>query len=172
MSLACRCTASQLRRITTSRFLGRSALDGKAFKAPLRSSHKREDVLLTRLSLFNHQLSRNDLSVLVDDVVLNGEQLSFGVEPEWEGDGNHAKLRDCVSPTLSRLWVSPTNFVGGQPSEIDGIVWLIESPRPKRACHNAAFGRFGIVSWHRGGHYVEIYLDGLEFTSASSGALA
>ncbi len=31
---------------------------------------------------------------------------------------------------------------------------------------NAALNRFGVVSWHRGGHHVELYLDDLSFTAA------
>ncbi len=31
---------------------------------------------------------------------------------------------------------------------------------------NAAFNRFGIVSWHRGGHALEIYLDNLAYSAA------
>ena len=30
---------------------------------------------------------------------------------------------------------------------------------------NAAFDRFGFVSWHRGGHYVELYFDDISYTA-------
>lgn len=33
---------------------------------------------------------------------------------------------------------------------------------------NAVFDRFGILSWHRGGHCVEIYLDDLTYTTGES----
>ena len=29
---------------------------------------------------------------------------------------------------------------------------------------NAALDRFGFLSWHRGGHFVEIYFDDVSFT--------
>ena len=113
-------------------------MDGKAFKAPLRPGPKREDLLLKRLGLSNQRLSRNDFSILVDDAVLNGEQLSFAVEPEWEVDGNPVE--------------TPLGEVARE--------------------ENAAFDQFGIVSWHRNGHYVEICLDEIDCASASRRALA
>ena len=33
----------------------------------------------------------------------------------------------------------------------------------------AAFDRFGFLSWHRGGHFVEIYFDDLRFTAQAGG---
>lgn len=35
---------------------------------------------------------------------------------------------------------------------------------------NAAFDRFGFLSWHRGGHYVDIYFDDLEYTAGATHA--
>ena len=35
---------------------------------------------------------------------------------------------------------------------------------------NAAFDRFGFLSWHRGGHYVDIYFDDLEYTASATRA--
>lgn len=39
---------------------------------------------------------------------------------------------------------------------------------PAMTAGNAAFDRFGLLSWHRGGHDVDIHFDDLEYTASAA----
>jgi hypothetical protein len=41
--------------------------------------------------------------------------------------------------------------------------------RPRLIAGDAALDRFGFLSWHCGGHYVEAYFDDLEYTAQRTG---
>ncbi len=62
----------------------------------------------------------------------------------------------------------------GQPglvtATLDGAAVSADVP-PATIAGDAAFDRFGFLSWHRGGHYVEAYFDDLEYT-VRKGAVA
>ena len=47
---------------------------------------------------------------------------------------------------------------------LDGVEAALDMP-PEARKDNAAFDRFGVLSWQRGGHCVEVYFDDLAFTS-------
>ena len=49
---------------------------------------------------------------------------------------------------------------------LDGLQAVLDLPHGARA-GNAAFDRFGVLSWRQGGHCVEIYFDELSFTSSA-----
>jgi len=50
---------------------------------------------------------------------------------------------------------------------LDGQQVLLDLPEGARKS-NAAFDRFGFLSWHRGGHFVEMYFDDISYTARQS----
>jgi hypothetical protein len=47
---------------------------------------------------------------------------------------------------------------------LDGHATALDLPQGARK-GNAAFDRFGFLSWHRGGHFVEVYFDDVSYTA-------
>jgi hypothetical protein len=60
----------------------------------------------------------------------------------------------------------------GQPGKVtvtcDDATVAADVP-PQLIAGDAALDRFGFLSWHRGGHYVEAYFDDLEYTAQKTG---
>lgn len=98
-------------------------------------------------------------------------------DPEWESRNNVGDPSHCVDK-VQDFGFGATNHAGGSAGEIGGRVWRIESTRPQEALSydvspsmcagDAALDRFGFLSWHRGGHYVEICFDDLEYTASAA----
>lgn len=63
------------------------------------------------------------------------------------------------------LTYTPGEATGGRiEATLDGASVTLDLDAALRK-GNAAFDRFGVLSWHRGGHFVEIYLDDLVYSS-------
>ncbi|MCC6698523.1 MAG: hypothetical protein IT365_23070 [Candidatus Hydrogenedentes bacterium] len=87
-------------------------------------------------------------------------------------DGIRAVLQE--GPVIQPDSVSHEWTIEYDPAAKDGagaIVVTLDDQKvaldltPEARKGNAAFNRFGMLTWNRGGHFVEVYLDDLAFTS-------
>lgn len=88
--------------------------------------------------------------------------------PVWGSSDEEKRVAD-VGPTIrpdsrSHVWsieYNPETSI--ITSSLDGVEASLEiSPAARKG--NAALNRFGILTWMRGGHFVEVYFDDVEFT--------
>jgi hypothetical protein len=108
-------------------------LDGKKYTARLGPGHKGEGAVFDRFGIMNVQMSGDGITVWLDDLVIDGVKQDFAADPGWEGKGNRATFRDCVRRPYHDFGYRQTDRAGGEPGEIGGIVWRIESINPQNA---------------------------------------
>jgi hypothetical protein len=111
-------------------------LDGDSVVMPLDPGHKEDGATFDRFGLFNIMKScDNRVVVFVDDVNVNGETEDFSRDPGWEERGNRRKFEDCIVRPRFDFGYSPTNFAGGAPGELGGLVFRGDARWP----HTMAF---------------------------------
>ncbi|MBI3119614.1 MAG: hypothetical protein HYZ00_13045 [Candidatus Hydrogenedentes bacterium] len=77
---------------------------------------------------------------------------------------------DSVSHTWSIAWDPAANGGAGRlTTQLDDSSVALDVPAEFRKA-SAALAQFGVLSWHTGGNFVEVYLDDLEFTVAAGAA--
>ncbi len=109
------------------------SLDGQIYKAALEPGHKAEGAVFDRFGIMNVHISGDVLSVWVDDLVIDGVKDDFASDPQWEGAGNHVTFKDRAMRPCHDFGYRTTSCAGGQPGEVGGVVWRIESTRPQEA---------------------------------------
>ena len=115
----------------------------------------------------------NFLGVLVEGPSRIGHYVrpAYGTSDDIKGVlGEGPLIRPDSQPHTWTLHYDPasTGGTGRITVTLDGeAISLDVTPEARKG--NAAFDRFGFLSWHRGGHLVEIYFDDLEFTASKAG---
>jgi hypothetical protein len=107
-----------------------------------------EDVRLrgavfNRFGLFNEQIPGRDMTIYFDDLTANGAEMDFSKDPSWEASENgeilkgsrvHRVFNDPVLYGSADFGYSPTNYAGGEPGEIGGLLWRVEEPEYMGHC--------------------------------------
>ena len=109
-------------------------LDGNVYGASLAEGHKEEGAVLDRFGVFNQQISGDGMEVYFDDVAVDGNTWDFASDPGWEGVDNRISFQDCGIRPIHDFGYRNTNLAGGEPGEIGGRIWRIESTRPQNSC--------------------------------------
>ncbi len=100
------------------------AFEGKTFTVALPKGYKDQGTMFDRFGLVNGGRPGNSLSIYFDDLEIDGTKFDFGADPNWIGTGNHAKYDPEESGGAHNFGFSEkTNFAGGAPGEIGGILW-------------------------------------------------
>ena len=74
------------------------------------------------------QLAGAPLDVYFDDLVIDGQEERFDVDPGWVGSGNQIEFTERVLRPYHDFGYSPTANAGGEAGEIGGIVFRDEAP--------------------------------------------
>ncbi|NUM54930.1 MAG: hypothetical protein HUU46_14885 [Candidatus Hydrogenedentes bacterium] len=113
-------------------------LDGEVFKAPLDEGHKADGATFDRFGIMNQQIYGDHLTAYFDDITIDGKRFDFAADPKWEGAGNRDTFSDIAIRPHHDFGHRPTNFAGGEPGEIGGFIWRIESVDPEHAGYYGA----------------------------------
>jgi hypothetical protein len=103
-------------------------IDERRYELALLPGHKADNASFDRFGIWNQQTSGDSLELYVDDLVLNGEQINFDVDPEWISDGNPADYPPRLVRPYHDFGFSATSHAGGTAGEIGGIVFRDEQP--------------------------------------------
>lgn len=106
-------------------------LDDRHVVMNLDPGHKADGAVFDRFGLFNVMKSSDDqVTVYLDDLTINGHKEGFSRDPGWDQRGNRRTFNDCVvRPRFDFGW-SRTNFAGGSPGELGGVVFRGDDRRP------------------------------------------
>lgn len=98
--------------------------DDKTATMGLDGDHKKDGAIFDRFGLFNvMKSSDNRAEVYLDNVTINGEKDTFDADPHWVSDGNPAEYRARIVRPWFDFGYSATNFAGGKPGEMGGVVF-------------------------------------------------
>jgi hypothetical protein len=103
-------------------------LDGTRYQAVVPLEHIRDDALLDRFGIVNVQTTGDGMEAFFDDLEINGGRFAFDRDPQWEGRGNETEFRDRVRRPFHDFGYTDTQYAGGRPGEIGGIIWRDEQP--------------------------------------------
>lgn len=112
-------------------------LDGQEFTAPLLPDHRDDGAVFNRFGIFNQQVPGGTVTMFLDDLVIDGVAESFDVDPQWDALGNQAEFVDTLIRPIHDFGFGETNFAGGQPGEIGGAIWRVESTEPQQSAYYA-----------------------------------
>lgn len=101
-------------------------MDGKAYRAPLKSSHKLDGATFDRFGLINQQTAGKGLEVYFDDLNIDGVPHNFDIDPNWEENGNRVKFQDREIRPYHDFGYSATHYASDEIGEIGGLIWRIE----------------------------------------------
>ena len=107
-------------------------LDGQTFKAALADGHKAEGAVFDRFGIMNVQISGKGMTLWLDDLDIDGEKEDFSRDRRGRARQSRSVPGLAVRP-FHDFGFRPTSLAGGQPGEIGGLVWRIESTRPQEA---------------------------------------
>lgn len=102
--------------------------DEETWHIPMLEGHRQQGATFDRFGIWNQQTAGNHLRVYVDDLVVDGESESFDEDPGWIRDANPVEFRQRVIRPFHDLGYSATNYAGGAPGEIGGIMFRDEAP--------------------------------------------
>ncbi|MCR4315833.1 MAG: hypothetical protein NUW37_05715 [Planctomycetes bacterium] len=88
-----------------------------------------EPTTLNRLGIINCQKSQGArLEFYIDDLICEytGKTFDFSSDPRWESRRANETYEENVLRAFQDYGFSPTNFAGGEPGEIGGIIWRWE----------------------------------------------
>lgn len=112
-------------------------LDGIAYRAALEPGHKEDGAVFDCFGMFNQQIAGDRMTVYLDDVRVDGASYGFDADPGWEGVNNRMAFRDTARRPIHNFGYRSSNIAGGEPGEIGGLVWRIESTRPQDSAYYA-----------------------------------
>jgi len=97
----------------------------------IRTEHRLDGARFDRFGLLNAQVQGPDLSGRFTNLTLDGQQVSLLEAPGWEGSNNQLQdAADCVLHGQQAFGYSAdTQFAGGDPGEIGGVIWRTEKKR-------------------------------------------
>jgi hypothetical protein len=91
--------------------------------------------VFNRFGILNQQISGDNLTLYLDNVEIDGVKEDFAQDPGWEGAGNRVTFTDRVIRPVHDFGWRSTDFAGGDPGEVGGVVWRVESTQPDQACY-------------------------------------
>jgi hypothetical protein len=103
-------------------------IDDRRYEFALLPGHKVDNASFDRFGIWNQQTSGESLELYLDDLVLNGEQLNFDIDPVWISEGNPANYPPRLVRPYHDFGFRLTSHAGGAIGEIGGIVFRDEQP--------------------------------------------
>ncbi len=103
-------------------------LDGDDHRAPLSPGHRADGALFDRFGLLNMMVAGEGLTVLLDDLVIDGALHQFDHDPGWERKGCEAEFEDPYERPLHNFGYTTERSLGGGPGSIGGVIWRDEGP--------------------------------------------
>ncbi|MFO1020813.1 MAG: hypothetical protein U0903_08975 [Planctomycetales bacterium] len=107
----------------------RLAIDETTYPEVAFSAEDRADgMTLNRFGIWNVQIAGAPLELYVDDLVLNGELISFDQDPKWEGKNNRREHDERIVRPFHDFGFNLTNHLGGTGGELGGVIFRDEKP--------------------------------------------
>ena len=113
----------------------------------LAPGHKEDGAIFDRFGIMNAQTTGSSLTAWFDDLVLDDVKEDFTKDPVWDENGNRAKFSDRAIRPYHDFGFSETNYAGGQPGEVGGIVWRADEKKPEQSGYYA--DRVGLLSMEK-----------------------
>jgi hypothetical protein len=99
----------------------------KAIELSIRPEHRLDGATFDRFGLLNSQVDGPDMTASFSKLTLDGQPISLLTSPGWDASNNESDERDCVLNGQQNFGYSAgTQFAGGAPGEIGGVVWRAE----------------------------------------------
>jgi len=102
---------------------GKGPFTGGPFVYKLKPSHRESGATFDAFGIINSQSAGGFLTAYFDDLVIDGQPLSFDDDPQWIGQGNREKLDDYGLEGAHQFGFSDTAFAGGQRGELGGLMY-------------------------------------------------
>ena len=106
-------------------------LDGQRYELTPDPGHKLDGATFDRFGVWNQQITGDGSELYFDDLVVNGEPISFDNDPKWEAKGNDTEYENRAIRPFHDFGFSPTRHAGGagaKGGEIGGLLWRDERP--------------------------------------------
>ncbi len=103
-------------------------IDGRAYEVPVAPGHQEDGATFDRFGIWNVETGGDGLDVFFDDLTVDGESFSFDRDPQWIGEGNDVRFEERVIRPHHDYGFRPTNFTGGEPGEVGGVIFRDEQP--------------------------------------------
>lgn len=103
-------------------------IDERAYSVPLAPGHKADGATFDRFGIWNVETNGDSMDVYFDDLIVDGKSDNFDSDPNWIGEGNNAQFTERVIRPYHNFGYQPSNYAGGEPGEIGGIMFRDEQP--------------------------------------------
>lgn len=103
----------------------RLTLAGLTSEVSVRPEHRIDGASFDRFGFLNVQLDGRPIGAYIDSLTLDGEPIELATDPHWEGSNNTlVNAPDCIVRHGQDFGYSAgTQFAGGEPGEVGGLVW-------------------------------------------------
>jgi hypothetical protein len=94
----------------------------------LAEGHRADGARFDHFGIWNVQAPGDQLELYLDDLEVDGRQLPFDADPQWDAERNNVQYTERFVRPFHDYGFSPTNHAGGRPGEMGGIVFRDERP--------------------------------------------
>ncbi|MBT3270717.1 hypothetical protein HN371_26485 [Candidatus Poribacteria bacterium] len=115
----------------------RLTLDGVPYIAALGPGHREQGAAFDRFGIINQQTSGDEMTLYVDDLVVDGTRHDSSMHADWVGVGNRVTFEDRAVRPYHDFGYSETSHAGGAQGEMGGMVWRIEEENTAQAGYYA-----------------------------------
>ena len=102
---------------------GKGPYTGGPFTFKLPAAHRKSGATFDAFGIINPQAAGSWLTAWFDDLVLDGQAVSFDRDPQWLGQGNRDKHDDYGIEGAHQFGYSDTALAGGKRGEIGGLLY-------------------------------------------------
>lgn len=102
---------------------GEGPYTGGPFTFKLPANHRESGATFDAFGIINAQSAGYDLTMYVDDLVIDGAAESFDTDPQWLGQGNRQKHDDYGLNGSHQFGYSDTAIAGGKKGELAGLLY-------------------------------------------------
>ncbi|MBX3436839.1 MAG: hypothetical protein KF861_05050 [Planctomycetaceae bacterium] len=103
-------------------------IDDRVYELPVPAEHRADGGVFNRFGIWNVETGGDQMEVYFDDIVVDGQRLTFDEDPAWLGEGNVAQFEERIIRPHHNYGFSPTQHAGGDAGEIGGILFRDEQP--------------------------------------------
>ena len=98
--------------------------EDKTFTVDLPAGYKEHGTTFDRFGMVNTMRPGNSMTIYFDDLEHDGKKQDFSADAGWIGSGNQSKYERHEEGGAHDFGFSEkTNFAGGGPGEIGGVIW-------------------------------------------------
>jgi hypothetical protein len=103
-------------------------IDDRRYELTIGQGHRDDGATFDHFGIWNVQTPGERVELYLDDLVVDGRELSFDDDPRWHAVGNSAEFAERMIRPYHSFGHSATRNAGGKPGEIGGIVFRDERP--------------------------------------------